>query len=92
MGHTEQISGCQVLKNQYLLSSSFDATIKVWDLKNGTLLKNYKHIHKTHISTFTLLNNLFQFISGSSDKTLRRSLLVIREFSQLSRTPSINLN
>ena len=32
-----------------LVSASYDATIKLWDLTKGKLLHNFKDIHSSHI-------------------------------------------
>jgi len=68
-GHRECVSGVQWIDNSTILTSSWDHTIKIWDLE----LEGIKHEISTNKSIFDVsyskLNGLL--VTASADKNLR---------------------
>ena len=56
--------------NQHALSSSFDATVKLFNVNDGTVLRTFKH-HKDIVNSLALLPDGLRFVSGSYDNTAR---------------------
>ena len=54
--------------NQHALSGSFDATVKLFNVNDGTVLRTFKH-HTDQVNCLTLLPDGLRFVSGSSDDT-----------------------
>lgn len=53
-----------------LISSSYDKTIRLWDLDSAALLKTFKK-HDEPVLGLVLLNDLYGFCSSSADKSLQ---------------------
>jgi WD40 repeat protein len=58
-------------EENYLLSGSFDRTLKYWDISTGKLLQIYSG-HQAPVTTLAISPNGNWFVSGSDDMTLRR--------------------
>ncbi|MEZ5039806.1 MAG: caspase family protein [Saprospiraceae bacterium] len=55
LGHTQAISGLRFSKDsRYLLSSSADETLKLWDVESGKLLKTSKQLAGTYVGPLFL--------------------------------------
>jgi WD40 repeat protein len=69
-GHTGYSNTLYLVNNDYIISGSYDTTIKVWDIKNGYQCINTLIGHNNAISSLLILNNN-RLISTSWDKTIR---------------------
>ena len=58
-----------MLKNDDLATGSYDQTIKIWDIENGTVKKTLTG-HTNCINRLILLENN-DLVSGSTDKTIK---------------------
>jgi WD40 repeat protein len=56
------------MKNKLIFSSSFDKTIKVWNIDTGKCIKTLK-VHNHIIRGLILIKNEEILVSCSSDKT-----------------------
>ena len=56
--------------NQHALSSSFDATVKLFNVNDGTVLRTFTH-HANNVYCLALLPDGLRFVSGSFDQTVR---------------------
>ena len=54
--------------NQHALSGSFDATVKLFNVNDGTVLRTFTH-HAHEVNCLALLPDGLRFVSGSDDKT-----------------------
>lgn len=71
MGHSKIISSLSVHQNRrYLLTGSFDSTIKFWDIIARKYLRTYS-AHLNWVTCVKFLPNSPYAISGSRDKTLK---------------------
>ena len=69
-GHQGEITAVKVTTSARLVSSCQDATIKIWDLRAGALLKTLDS-HEKAVLTLELNSDHSKIISGSEDRTLR---------------------
>lgn len=69
-GHNAEITGIQVTKEQRVVSSSIDMTVRIWDLENRLLL-NTLESHTKAINCLALSPDHNHAITGSDDKTIR---------------------
>lgn len=73
-GHANRISDMKKVTSQFLLSSSFDQTIKLWNISNQSLVKEWSE-HKHPINRVELLTSDSPiqklFMSSSDDKTVK---------------------
>jgi WD40 repeat protein len=68
-GHTDDITQVKVTPdNLYVLSSSKDNTIKMWDFKTGELLKTFT-VHNDDVNGFDISSNGKMVVTASSDET-----------------------
>ena len=66
-GHTNSVlSVC--IKDNLIISGSFDKTIKIWDIESGKGIKTLEG-HKDCVNSVAIKDNLV--ISGSDDKTIK---------------------
>ena len=56
--------------NQHALSGSFDATVKLFNVNDGTVLRTFKH-HTFPVRCLALMPDGLRFVSGSADNTAR---------------------
>jgi WD40 repeat protein len=56
-GHTDRVSTLLVIDHKYLVSSSWDKTIRVWDMESGGKCKQIMDTHKEVVMSLSLLNN-----------------------------------
>jgi WD40 repeat protein len=68
--HTQAISSLCLLNDQYLVSGSFDKTIKLWDINNNFKCINTLKGHENSIFSVTQLRD-DSLISSSFDGTIR---------------------
>ena len=66
-GHTDYVSSVYV-KDNMIISSSCDKSIKIWDIRTGTCIKTLDG-HTNGVLSVFVKDNLI--ISGSSDKTIK---------------------
>jgi len=71
-------------KNETLISSSADRTIKNWDLEKGVCIQTLKG-HLDDISTLSWYDDI-GLVSGSRDKTIRLWDLRLGSFTNLIHT------
>ena len=57
--------------SQYLASSSGDKTIKLWEIKNGELLRAFPLAHSDTIWSIAISSDGQTLVSGSGDKTVK---------------------
>ena len=55
--------------NQHALSGSADATVKLFNVNDGTVLRTFTH-HTNDVHTLALLPDGLRFVSGSLDTTV----------------------
>lgn len=67
--HESQITKLKSFNNEFLVSSSKDNTVKIWDLRNYEFLKEFKHQNYVHGLCF--IDPLKMVVSASDDKTVR---------------------
>ena len=67
-GHLGSIRGFCQINGQYFASSSFDKTIKIWDINNMKCINTLKG-HKSNVIGIIFINNYL--ISCSNDKTIK---------------------
>ncbi|ODQ63050.1 WD40 repeat-like protein [Nadsonia fulvescens var. elongata DSM 6958] len=66
-GHTDGIM-CLQFDHQYLITGSYDTTVKVWDIETGELLRTLTgHVRGVRALAF----DATKLITGSMDKTIR---------------------
>ena len=71
VGHNKPVTDILYYRDTHsLISSSFDKTIRIWDIDSGTLTKTLKK-HEDVVLNLVLLNDLYIFCSSSSDKTIQ---------------------
>ncbi len=68
-GHTGAITNIKVLNSGYLVSSSLDGTIKIWDYGRSPYLKMTLTGHTAAVTCLEVLQGGF-FASGSDDATV----------------------
>ena len=69
--HNHTISCCLVSKNNnFLISGSWDKTLKLWNLNTSELIQNYEG-HTDVIKCCVLSSDENLLYSGSWDKTLK---------------------
>ena len=66
-GHTNAINSVAV-KNNKIVSGSWDKTIKIWDLNSGECLKTLRG-HECCVLSIAIKND--KIVSGSDDKTIK---------------------
>jgi len=71
MGHKNFISDLEPIDDTYLLSSSGDMTIKLWNMKTGEIVRNFPNAHGNYVYSVTSLIEGSQpankFFSSSAD-------------------------
>uniref|UniRef100_A0A0A9BSK5 WD-repeat protein n=1 Tax=Arundo donax TaxID=35708 RepID=A0A0A9BSK5_ARUDO len=70
LGHAADVLDLSWSKSQYLLSSSMDKTVKLWDITTSTCLKTFSHTDYVTCIQFNPVDDNF-FISGSLDEKVR---------------------
>lgn len=64
-----RVYGLDISKdNNYIISSHFDSSIKVWDLSSGNLMRTYQG-HKSRVLSISVNSN--QLVSASADKSVK---------------------
>ena len=56
--------------NQHALSGSFDKTVKLFNVNDGSVLRTFTH-HMNAVGSLALLPDGLRFVSGSHDETAR---------------------
>ena len=56
--------------NQHALSSSYDKTVKLFNVNDGAVLRTFTH-HTSWVNCLALLPDGLRFVSGSNDETAR---------------------
>ena len=56
--------------NQHALSGSWDATVKLFNVNDGAVLRNFTH-HARPVMCLALMPDGLRFVSGSLDHTAR---------------------
>jgi WD40 repeat protein len=78
LGHRDKVTSLVGLKNDHLASASYDRSVKVWNYRNGTLVKSLVS-HSDYVYTLVFLKNENSLLSGSVDRTIKKwnlSLLI----------------
>ena len=71
-GHNHFVSDLTISNdNCYVISSSWDKTMRLWDIRYGTCLKRFASAGDREIHSVTFSNDNRQIISGGSLKDLR---------------------
>lgn len=71
-GHDEWVKNSKILLNRKLMVSvGEDNSMKIWDLENGTLIKNYNKVHDNFISSLDVHPEFMVMATGSVDKSLK---------------------
>ncbi|CAN6230055.1 unnamed protein product [Urochloa humidicola] len=70
LGHAADVLDLSWSKSQYLISSSMDKTVKLWDISTSTCLKTFSHTDYVTCIQFNPVDDNF-FISGSLDEKVR---------------------
>jgi len=68
-GHSSHVSCLSLLDDGTFLSGSDDSTVKLWDIKTGSLLKTFEG-HSAWVYCLALLDD-GTFLSGSDDSTIK---------------------
>ena len=68
--HAGWVSAVALPDNQHALSGSWDKTVKLFNVNDGTVLRTFKH-HTQQVFCLALLPDGLRFVSGSYDKTAR---------------------
>ena len=69
--HADEVAALVALPdNQHALSGSYDKTVKLFNVNDGTVLRTFKH-HAAVVTCLALLPDGLRFVSGSLDKTAR---------------------
>jgi WD40 repeat protein len=79
-GHSHDILSLDWSKNNFLLSSSMDKTVKLWTLKNNVPLRSYEHDDFVTCVKFHPLDDRF-YISGCLDHKVRLWSILENEVS-----------
>ncbi|KAG6515671.1 WD repeat-containing protein 44-like isoform X1 [Zingiber officinale] len=69
-GHVDDVLDLSWSKSQYLLSSSMDKTVRLWDLPSNSCLKIFTHSDYVTCIQFNPIDDRY-FISGSLDEKVR---------------------
>ncbi len=70
VGHTAAVTSTFFSNDgQYILSTSYDKTIKLWDASNGVCLKTF-YGHSNHVNKAVFNHDLSKIASCSDDKTV----------------------
>jgi platelet-activating factor acetylhydrolase IB subunit alpha len=70
VGHDSWVTGIVFHPNgKYLLSSSDDKSIRIWDLSNGRTFKKIQNAHDQFVSTIDMKAKVV--VTGSVDKTIK---------------------
>ncbi|MGK7893173.1 MAG: CHAT domain-containing protein [Xenococcus sp. (in: cyanobacteria)] len=71
IGHSDLVRDIAFTPDgQYLVSSSNDRTVRLWDIKNGQILHLFKG-HKERVKSVKVSENGKNIISGSADSTVK---------------------
>ncbi|KAF0891137.1 hypothetical protein E2562_005206 [Oryza meyeriana var. granulata] len=70
LGHAADVLDLSWSKSRYLLSSSMDKTVRLWDITTSTCLKTFSHTDYVTCIQFNPVDDNF-FISGSLDEKVR---------------------
>lgn len=69
-GHTNNITGVAFhCEGKWMVTSSEDCTVKVWDVRSGTLQRNYTH--KAPVNDVVIHPNQGELISGDGSGFIR---------------------
>ena len=69
-GHTNNITGVAFhCEGKWMVTSSEDSTVKVWDTRSGTLQRNYTH--KSPVNDVVIHPNQGELISGDGSGAVR---------------------
>ena len=69
--HTDSVLALVALPdNRHALSGSGDKTVKLFNVNDGAVLRNFKH-HTDYVNCLALLPDGLRFVSGSDDGTAR---------------------
>jgi WD40 repeat protein len=71
LGHRDKVTSLVSLKNDHLASASYDRSVKVWNYKNGTLVRSLVS-HSDYVYTLVFLKNENSLLSGSVDQTVKK--------------------
>ncbi len=70
-GHKDKVSSVAITPNgKYVISGSYDTTLKLWDIKSGKEIKTLKG-HKSYITAIVITPDGKYVISASRDETLK---------------------
>jgi len=69
-GHLDDVLDLSWSQNQYLLSSSMDKTVRLWDMPSKSCLRVFSHNDYVTCIQFNPVDDRY-FISGSLDKKVR---------------------
>ncbi|CAL9086939.1 unnamed protein product [Musa textilis] len=69
-GHLKDVLDLSWSKSQYLLSSSMDKTVRLWDMSSNSCLKVFSHSDYVTCIQFNPIDDRY-FISGSLDQKVR---------------------
>jgi len=70
-GHSHFVSDCVVSSDgQFAISSSWDKSMRLWDLTKGTTTKRFQQ-HEKDVLSVAISNDNRQILSGSRDKTIK---------------------
>ncbi|OVA00546.1 WD40 repeat [Macleaya cordata] len=69
-GHLDDVLDLSWSKSQYLLSSSMDKTVRLWDMATNSCLKTFSHSDYVTCIQFNPVDDRY-FISGSLDAKVR---------------------
>ncbi|AOA61637.1 GQ67_02123T0 [Komagataella phaffii] len=81
-GHSHIVSDCKLsLDSEFALSSSWDKTVRLWNLKTGEIIKYAGHT--SDVLSVDLSQNLRVIASASRDKTIKLWNIVGEEVATL---------
>ncbi len=72
-GHTNSVWSVGI-KDNLIISGSYDKTIKIWDIESGKCIKTLEG-HTAYVRSVAIKDNLI--ISSSDDKTIRIHPIII---------------
>jgi len=70
-GHNHFVSDCVVSSDgQFAISSSWDKTMRLWDLQKGVTTRRFQQ-HEKDVLSVAMSNDNRQILSGSRDRTIK---------------------
>ncbi len=87
-GHTSDVLSLTFSKNNFLLSSSMDKTVKLWNIERNECLNTFQHNDFVTSIAFHPTDDRF-FISGSLDMNLRLWSILDRNIAYSAKIPSL---